>query len=284
MPRDGVQRHARGNGSVSIIRHASGDLEPRWCIAAIHGGNKVGQDHRCPIGGAAKHDAGKARHLAHHPVNAVQTAIQDDIEIGPPCGNPRSAAIIKRGNVAVLLWAEAVQPRLAGVKIDHRHTGIGHGVDERIKAGFRVHIINPDPAFDRYRQVGGRTHRRHAVGNQHRFRHQAGTKTSRLHAVGRAADIQIDLGIAVIRSKARCRSKPCRVAATKLQRNANPRFYIFRCLRQQPVTIAMHNRIGCHHFGEQQCVGRDVAVEMPAMPVRPVHHRCHAQASVQRRR
>ena len=47
---------------------------------------------------------------------------------------------------------------------------------------------------------------------------------------------------------------------------------VFGGLCQQPVSITMDHRVCRYHFGKQQRAGRDAAVEVPAMPVRPIHH------------
>ena len=69
------------------------------------------------------------------------------------------------------------------MKIDHRDTGISHMGHKPVEPGFRVHIINTDPAFDGDRQVGGRTHRRHTIGNQRWFCHETGPKSAGLDTI-----------------------------------------------------------------------------------------------------
>ena len=61
-------------------------------------------------------------------------------------------------------------------------------------------------------------HRRDAVADQRRLRHQAGAEAAVLHAVGGTAGIEIDLVEAEIRADARARGQRPRIGAAKLQR------------------------------------------------------------------
>ena len=42
---------------------------------------------------------------------------------------------------------------------------------------------------------------------------------------------------------------------------------------QKPLALAMDHRIGHYHLGIEQRAARELAVQEPAMPIRPVHHR-----------
>ncbi len=114
-----------------------------------------------------------------------------------------------------------------------------------------------------------RLHRRDAVADQSRLRHQAGAEAAVLHAVGRAAGIEIDLVKTQIRADARAGSKRARVGAAKLQRQR----MLGRVVAQQPRSIAMQHRADGQHFGIKQRPARQQAMEEPAMPVGPFHHR-----------
>src|SRR6202034_1490450 len=46
----------------------------------------------------------------------------------------------------------------------------------------------------------------------------------------------------------------------------------------QPFARAEHDRIRCHHLGIESGSAREDAMERPASPVGPVHHRGHAKA------
>ena len=166
------------------------------------------------------------------------------------------------------------------MQINRPDAGAVNGVDETVEAAFLVHVINANPAFHRDRKAGGPGHRADAFGHQCRLRHQAGAKPAGLHAVRRASNIQIDLGVAIVIGNAGGFGKPCGIAATKLQRHRHSSVDILGRLTQQPVPVAMDDGIGGDHFGEQQRVRRQMMVKMPAMPVRPIHHRRDAEPPV----
>jgi hypothetical protein len=42
----------------------------------------------------------------------------------------------------------------------------------------------------------------------------------------------------------------------------------------------MNNRLSGYHFGKQQRIRHKMAVKDTAMPVSPIHHRCHTKAAV----
>jgi hypothetical protein len=90
---------------------------------------------------------------------------------------------------------------------DERGTASGgYGQNEPLKIRLRILLINANPALHRDRHVCryGCPHRRDAIGNQLRLRHQTSAKPPLLHAVRRAADIQVDLVIAPVRADPGC--------------------------------------------------------------------------------
>ena len=50
-----------------------------------------------------------------------------------------------------------------------------------------------------------------------------------------------------------------------------------------PLGVAVQDGAGVHHLGVEQRAGCQQPVEVPAVPVGPVHHRRHAQAAVEHR-
>ena len=107
-----------------------------------------------------------------------------------------------------------------------------------------------------------------ALGHQRRLAHQAGAEASGLYPVARAADIQVDLVVAEGFRDARALRQGLRVAAAQLQRHR----MLVRMEGQQPLARAVQDRPGRHHLGIEQRVPADLAQEVPAVPVRPVHH------------
>ena len=80
----------------------------------------------------------------------------------------------------------------------------------------------------------GLAHGGEAVGHQVRLAHQAGAERAGLHALGRAADIEVDLAIAVGRADARGLGQLLRLGPAQLQRDG----LLDRIEPQQPVAIA----------------------------------------------
>ena len=138
----------------------------------------------------------------------------------------------------------------------------------------RILLVDADTAFHRHRNADGRFHGGNAVGDQRRLRHQAGAETALLHPVGGAADIEIDLVEACVFADARRLGERARVAAAKLQRHR----MLERIEGEKPGALAPQHRAGGQHFRVEQRPAREQAMEEPAMPVGPFHHRRYGKA------
>ena len=93
-----------------------------------------------------------------------------------------------------------------------------------------------------------RLHGGDAFGHQRGLGHQAGAEAALLHPVGRAADIEIDLGIAEILAPARGLGQQRRIAAAKLQRHRGSRGSKPSRRRRSPWRMAW----AVDHFGVKQ--------------------------------
>ena len=149
-----------------------------------------------------------------------------------------------------------------------------YGLRKSFKRGFGILLVDTDAAFDGDRDRHGGLHRRDAVANQGRFGHQTGAEAAILHAIGRTAGIEIDLVKSQIGADARALCERARVRPTKLQRDR----MLGGIETKKPRAIAMQHGAGGEHFGVQQRAPRQQAVEKPAMPVRPFHHRGDGEA------
>ena len=107
--------------------------------------------------------------------------------------------------------------------------------------------------------------------------HEASAEAARLDAIGGAADIEIDLGIASLMRQARGGGEFGGVGAAQLQRNG----LLDGIEAQVTLRIAMDDCRAGDHFGEQQGMARQLAMEEPAMAIRPVHHGCYRKAAGQ---
>ena len=115
---------------------------------------------------------------------------------------------------------------------------------QRIERHFRILIVDADPALHRDRNAHRALHRRDAVGDQRRLRHQAGAETAVLHPVRRTADIEIDFVIAEILADFRRRREIARIGAAELQRHR-----MFAGIEtEQAPPIAMKDGAGRQHL------------------------------------
>ena len=147
---------------------------------------------------------------------------------------------------------------------------------ERRQRLFRILVVDADPAFHRHRDRHRGLHGGDAIADQRRLRHQAGAEAALLHALGRTADVEIDLVVAEIRADPRTVRERSRIGAAELQRHR----MLGRIETDQPRAVAAQHRAGGHHLGIDQRAARQQAMEEPAMPVGPLHHRRNGKASV----
>ena len=106
-----------------------------------------------------------------------------------------------------------------------------------------------------------------------RLGHETRSEASLLHTIRRTADVEIDFVIAKGRTDGCGLCKLCGIGTAKLERYGMLR----RIEPQKPLSIAMQDRFGRHHFSVEQGMPRQLAVEEAAVPVRPIHHRGNAE-------
>ena len=102
-------------------------------------------------------------------------------------------------------------------------------------------------------------------------------KAPLLHPIARAAHVQVDLGESGGGADARRRREFLRVAAAQLQRD---RMLLRIVLEETRGPCSAHERRGHDHFRVQQRVRCEQAVQEPAMPVGPIHHRGDAEPAI----
>src|ERR1700691_5516345 len=123
-------------------------------------------------------------------------------------------------------------------------------------------------------RVEARDHRLHAFGDESRLAHEPDAEAAALHAVGRTAAIEIDLVIAELGADARRFCKPARRRSAELKRHG----MLARVEADQALARAEYDRVRGHHLGIEQGVAREDAMERPATPVGPIHHRRHGKS------
>jgi hypothetical protein len=144
-----------------------------------------------------------------------------------------------------------------------------HQVDEPIEAFLGVLVVDADAALHRDGQMRDLAHRTDARRDQFGLRHQARAEAAVLHPVGRTADIEIDFVVTEVLADARRCAERRGIATAELQRHR-----VFgRIERQQARAIAAQHRAGGKHLGIDQRPAREQAMEVPAVPVGPLHHR-----------
>ena len=141
--------------------------------------------------------------------------------------------VVERRDLAVLLRAQALEPGLAGVDGDPPHPGLGHQGEEGGEHALGVLVVDADPALDGHRhRAGGVDHRRGRSRRRSSGRaHQRGAEAAGLHAVGRAADVEVDLVVAVVAADRRGGGERRGLGAAELQRER----LLLRAEAEQPV-------------------------------------------------
>ncbi len=105
--------------------------------------------------------------------------------------------------------------------------------------------------------------------------HQAGADHVVLHPVAAAADVEVDLVIALRLRQARAGRQIGRVAAAQLQ---GQRVFAIE-VAQKTLGIAMQQGAGGDHLGVEQGAAGQLAQEEAAVAVGPVHHRCNGKSA-----
>jgi hypothetical protein len=206
---------------------------------------------------------------------AVDAPVEDDFQGGEIRLQAIDHLVAQRRHLAVFLGAEALEPGLAGVDGEASAARRRHPGDEVLQVGVGIALVDADPGLDRHRQVRRRGHRRHRVRDQVGFRHQAGPEAGLLHPVAGAADVQVDLIVAVVPGGLGRLAKRHRVRPAHLQRHR----MLAGVEGQIARAVAMGDRPSRDHLGIEQGAARDEAQEHPAMPVSPVHHGGHGEAT-----
>ena len=157
---------------------------------------------------------------------------------------------------------------------EHLTARIGERADEIAHEIVVLRAVDADAVLDRDGYADGVLHRFHAVGHEAGLGHQAGAEGAPLHPLARTTAVQVDFVVAPALAEPRAGGQFGRLAATELQGK--------RVLRLAEVEVARHvamqQSAGRHHLGVEPRAARELAVEVTAVPIGPVHHRGHAQA------
>jgi len=253
-------------------------------IVARHGRARRGEEALVPagevprlvIGGAADHDAIDAAEVLLNVVGAADTAVGNECERREVLLERGDDVVPQRRQLAVLLRADAVQPGVPGMDDEHVAAALGNGANEIAHEGVAFDAVDADPVLDGDRDSNGVAHRTHAVGNERRLGHQAGAEGAALDALARAAAVEVDLRVAPALTEAGAGREIAGVAAAELQGHR----LLDRIEIEMACDVAVQQRAGGHHLGVEARSRRQQTMEVPAVPVGPVHHRRYAQTPV----
>src|SRR5438874_3497464 len=187
VARDGAQRALAMAALVSD--HALHHLGARP--------SRVGQQPRIVVRGAAEHDAIDVLQVLRNLRVRGNAAVDDDLALREVALEPINVVILERRDLAVLLGREALQHGVARVHDVRAATRLRHRADEVTHEAIVLDLVDADAVLHRHRHWHGLADRPHAARDELGLRHQARAEGDALHALARAADVEIDLVIAV---------------------------------------------------------------------------------------
>ncbi|GJE72553.1 hypothetical protein CHKEEEPN_4110 [Methylorubrum podarium] len=237
-------------------------------------GIDVEQQRRLGIGGPTDHDAVDLGEPGLGVGDAGDAAVDRDRQVRMRLLQPADAAVIEGRHVPVLPRRQALQPSLAGMHDEPVGARRDHGAGHRVEGLLDVLVIDAQAALHGDGHRHRRLHRRHTGTDEVRFAHQAGAEAPLLHPVGRAADIEVDLGIAEIGGDPRRRREVAGIGAAELHGDR----MLAGIEAEQPLPVPVQHGAGRHHLGVEPGAARERPVERAALPVGPVHHRRDAEA------
>src|SRR5262245_31991427 len=271
MARHLIQPRALGELSLDVRHEEVEHLETRRrsLIRSEQRAIDLGKEVRISIGSAAEHHAIHLRQLRFGRGKRLDPAIENDLELRPTRLQAMNPPVIEGRQVAVLLRAEAFEPSLARMHDEGPAACFGNGRDEPVEACFGVLVVDADAAFDRDWNWHRSAHRRDALGDKLRLRHEAGAEASRLHAARWAADIEIDLVITEVGADPRSLGKLIGIAAAELKSDR----MLCGMKTKHAVAVAVEHCLSRHHLSVEKRSPRQQPEQVAAVAVGPLHHR-----------
>src|SRR2546430_8889858 len=144
-------------------------------------------------------------------------AVDHDSELRKVLLEPIDVVVLEWRNLAVLLRREALQDGIARVDDEGSAAGRGDCGDEVPEKSVILDPVDAGSMLHRDRNADFPPDYRDALRDQRRLGHQAGAESALLHPLARAADVEVDLVVAVVRAELRAAGEILRVAAAELQ-------------------------------------------------------------------
>ena len=176
--------------------------------------------------------------------------------------------ITQRRHFTVFFRAQALEPGVACVHDEHLAACIADSAHKIPHKTVALGLVYTNAVLDGDRHAHHIDHGLHTIGYQLRLGHQAGAKRPTLHTLAGATAVEVDLVVTPLLAKLCAMRQISRLAAAKLKGNR-----VFLGIEAKvPGYIAMNQGTGSDHFGIQQGMARQQAVEIAAMAICPVHH------------
>src|SRR2546422_6202425 len=196
-------------------------------------------------------------------------AVDHDSELRKVLLEPIDVVVLEWRNLAVLLRREALQDGIARVHDEGLAARRGDRGDKVPEKGVILDPVDAGSVLHRDRNADLPPDSRDALRDQRRLGHQAGAESAFLHPLARAADVEVDLIVAVVRAELRAAGEILGVAAAELQadRGLSP------IESQMLLDIAVDQRAAGDHLGVEPGARADLPEEIPAVAVGEIHHR-----------
>src|SRR6266850_1745317 len=257
-----VPRHMpqRADG-LRILQHPVHDFGPGFA--------GIGEHPRVVIRGSAEHHAIHMIRMKFDFFVRADAAVDHDSELRKVLLQPIDVLVLERRNLAVLFRREALEDGIARVDDEGPAAGRGDRGDKVPEKGVILDPVDAGSMLHRDRNADFAPDSRDALRDQRRLGHQAGAESALLHPLARAADVEVDLVVAVIRAELRAAGEILRVAAAELQADR-----VLRAIESEMLLdVAVEQRAAGDHLGVEPGTRADLPEKVPAMAVGEIHHR-----------
>ncbi len=147
------------------------------------------------------------------------------------------------------------------------------GGDEVGHVFVAIAIVYADAVLDGDGKACGSDHGGDCLGDPIGLEHQAGSKIAALNAIAGAADVEVDAVVAPGLGEAGAMGEATGVIAADLEDEG----LFLGGEAEEPIEIAMDDRLGCNHFGVEHHPPTDLPRKEAEMPIGALHHGRNAE-------